>query len=203
MKIRDRTLPRIAEYARAGRVVVFDTETTGCTRFDEICQIAAAEYVCGELSRTLALYVCPTCAMNPWAEMVHGLSLDFLHEHGLAPEDAMRRFFEFVGDNALLVAHNAQFDLRMVGQECRKFNLAFAPENVETCDTLALSRHMRPDLKSHALANLIVALGIDGVNSHDALDDALACAGVFFTLLGVAPKFSELARMPRDGTMCP
>ena len=114
---------------------------------------------------------------------MHGLSLDFLHEHGLAPEDAMRRFFEFVGDNALLVAHNAQFDLRMVGQECRKFGLCFAPENVETCDTLALSRHMRPDLRSHALANLIVALGIDGVNSYDALDDALACAGVFFKLI--------------------
>ena len=114
---------------------------------------------------------------------MQGLSLDFLHEHGLAPEDAMRRFFEFVGDNALLVAHNARFDLRMVGQECRKFDLCFAPENVETCDTLALSRHMRPDLRSHALANLIVALGIDGVNSHDALDDALACAGVFFKLI--------------------
>ena len=43
--------------------------------------------------------------------------------------------------------------------------------------------HMRPDLKSHALANLIEVLGIDGVNSHDALDDALACAEVFFSLL--------------------
>ena len=183
MKIRDSTLPLLAEYARSGRVVVFDTETTGGRSYDEICQIAAVEYVCGKLSRTLALYICPTCEMNPWAEDVHGLSLDFLHEHGLAPEDAMCRFFEFVGDNALLVAHNAHFDLRMVGQECRKFDLCFAPEGVETCDTLSLARHMRPDLKSHTLANLIVALGINGVNSHDALDDALACAGVFFKLI--------------------
>ena len=183
MKIRDRTLPRIAEYARAGRVVVFDTETTGCTRFDEICQIAAAEYVCGELSRTLALYVCPTCEMNPWAEGIHGLSLDFLAEHGIAPEEAMRRFFEFLGSDVLLVAHNNRFDMRMLDQECEKFGLCFAPEGIETCDTLALSRHMRPDLKSHALAYLIEALGIDGVNSHDALDDTLACAGVFFSLM--------------------
>ena len=183
MKIRDRTLPRIAEYARAGRVVVFDTETTGCTRFDEICQIAAAEYVCGELSRTLALYVCPTCEMNPWAEAVHGLSMDFLSEHGLEPEEAMRQFFEFVGEDVLLVAHNATFDMRMVRQECRKFGLTFAPQNMETCDTLVLSRRLRPDLPSHKLSYLIGALDIDGVNSHDALDDALACAGVFFTFL--------------------
>ena len=140
MKIRDSTVPLLAEYARSGRVVVFDTETTGGRPYDEICQIAAVEYVNGTMTRTLALYICPTCEMNPWAEMVHGLSLDFLHEHGLAPEDAMLRFFEFVGDNALLVAHNAQFDLRMVRQECRKFDLSFAPENVETCDTLLPAR---------------------------------------------------------------
>ena len=177
------SFPGIARYARNGRVVVFDTETTGGRSYDEICQIAAVEYVNGVMTRTLKLYICPTCEMNPWAEMVHGLSLDFLHEHGLAPEDAMRQFFEFVGDNALLVAHNARFDLRMVDQECIKFDLCFTPDGLETCDTLALSRHIRPDLKSHALANLIEVLGIDGVNSHDALDDALACAGVFFSLL--------------------
>ena len=183
MRICDNTLPCLAEYARHGRVVVFDTETTGGADYDEICQIAAVEYVDGTLSRTLKLYICPTCEMNPWAEDVHGLSMDFLSEHGLAPEEAMRQFFEFVGDNALLVAHNANFDLRMLRQECAKFDLCFTPEGIETCDTLALSRHMRPDLKSHALANLIEVYGIAGENSHDALDDALACAGVFFSLL--------------------
>jgi len=183
MRINEDSIEAIRRYATDGRVVVFDTETTGCAWYDEICQIAAAEYVCGECTRTFNAYVSPTCEMNPWAESVHGLSMDFLSEHGLAPEEAMRQFFEFVGDNALLVAHNARFDLRMVDQECTKFDLCFAPEGIETCDTLALSRHIRPDLKSHALANLIEALGIDGVNSHDALDDAIACAGVFFALL--------------------
>ena len=183
MRICDNTLPCLAEYARHGRVIVFDTETTGGSDYDEICQIAAAEYVCGECTRTFNAYVSPTCEMNPWAESVHGLSMDFLSEHGLAPEEAMCQFFAFVGDNALLVAHNARFDLRMVDQECTKFDLCFAPEGIEICDTLALSRFMRPDLRSHALANLIEVLGIAGVNSHDALDDALACAGVFFKLL--------------------
>ena len=199
MRISEGGMAALRRYATSGRVVVFDTETTGCSRYDELCQIAAAEYVRGRLSRTFNVYVRPTCEMNPWAERVHGLSMDFLFEHGLAPEEAMRRFFEFLGDDALLVAHNNRFDMRMLGQECEKFDLCFAPEGIETCDTLALAKCLRPGLGSYALANLIDALGIEGVNSHDALDDALACAGVFFTLLG----FSELARMPRDGTMCP
>ena len=183
MKINETNLEKFRQYATGGRVVVFDTETTGCSRWDEICQIAAVEYVAGVRARTFNMYVCPTCEMNPWAEGVHGLSLDFLSEHGLVPEEAMRQFFEFLGNDALLVAHNNRFDMRMLNQECEKFDLCFAPEGIETCDTLALAKCLRPGLRSYALANLIVALGIDGINSHDALDDASACAGVFFTLL--------------------
>jgi len=95
----------------------------------------------------------------------------------------MRRFFEFVGDGALLVAHNAVFDLRMLRQECAKFDLCYACDGIDTCDTLALSRRLRPDLPDHKLATLVNALAVDGVNSHDALDDTLACAGVLFKLL--------------------
>lgn len=120
MRICANTLPQIAEYARSGRVVVFDTETTGCSRYDEICQIAAVEYVNGVQTRTFNTYICPSCEMNPWAEGVHGLSLDFLAKHGLAPEEAMRQFFEFLGSDVLLVAHNNKFDIRMLDQECEK-----------------------------------------------------------------------------------
>ena len=183
MRICANTLSQIAEYARSGRVVVFDTETTGCSRYDEICQIAAVEYVNGVQTRTFNTYICPSCDMNPWAEGVHGLSLDFLAKHGLAPEEAMRQFFEFLGSDVLLVAHNNKFDMRMLDQECEKFGLCFAPDGIETCDTLALARHLRPGLDSYSLANLIEALSIDGINSHDAFDDTLACAGVFFSLL--------------------
>lgn len=173
---------RIAEFADFGRVVVFDTETTGCSCTDEICQLAAAEFVCGRLERTMNVYVRPSCEMDPQAERIHGISMDYLEEHGVDPVDALRRFFDFLGSDVLLVAHNNRFDLRMLQQECAKFDCPFEPEGVETCDTLALSRRLRPDLKSHALGNLLGPLGVEGVNSHDALDDVLACAGVFFKL---------------------
>jgi DNA polymerase-3 subunit epsilon len=149
----------------AARVVVFDTETTGGTACNEICQIGAVEFMGGTLARTMAVYVRPTCPMNPWAEAVHGLSEEFLCEHGIAPEEAMRRFFEFV-------AHNAAFDLRMLRQECAKFDLCFTCDGIETCDTLALSRRLRKDLPNHKLATLV---------------DAIACAGVLFKLLETQP----------------
>ena len=147
MRISADNIERIRRYAANGRVVVFDTETTGCSRWDEICQIAAVEYVGGVRARTFSVYVCPTCEINPWAEGVHGLSMDFLSEHGWTPEEAMRQFFEFLGDDVLLVAHNSRFDMRMLDSECRKFGLCFSPEGLETCDTLALAKRLRPGLE--------------------------------------------------------
>lgn len=183
MRICPKNLTAIAEYAWNGRVVVVDTETTGGGADDEICQIAAAEYVSGALKRTMNVYLNPTCGMNPWAEAIHGLSLDFLAEHGIDPAEGMRRFLAFLGSDALFVAHNVPFDKGMIRRECRKFGVVCAPTGIETCDTVVLSRRLRPDLGSHRLCNLIRDLGLDAVNSHDALDDVMACAGVFFRLL--------------------
>ena len=185
MRMTTDRLARLAARARCGRVVAFDTETTGCCAWDEICQIAAAEYVGGKMGRSLALYVRPSCRMNPWAEAIHGLSMAFLRVHGMAPEEAMRRFFEFVGEDALLVAHNAAFDLRMLRHECAKFGLPYSTGGLEVCDTLALSRRLRPDLENHRLGTMVEALALGTPATHDALEDAVACGGVFFGLLGV------------------
>ena len=113
MRIGAGTLPQIAECARNGRVVVFDTETTGCSRWDEICQIAAAEYEGGVLSRMFSAYVRPTCEMNPWAERVHGLSLDFLSEHGQGRQrvgDSQDGRIKAILKRATLVGHSDHQD---------------------------------------------------------------------------------------------
>lgn len=193
MRICEGSIAALRRLAASGRVVAFDTETTGISRWDEICQIAAAEYVDGVLNRTFSVYIRPTCEMNPAAEAVHGLSMEFLEENGIEPEEAMERFFGFVGHDALLVAHNCRFDMRMLNQECTKFNLCFSVEGAEVCDTLALSRHFRPDMKHHRLADMIDALGLNETNSHDALDDARACGGVLFTLLGLQTARTTVA----------
>lgn len=183
-RITKQALKRYREAAAQGRVVVFDTETTGISRCDEIVEIAAAEFVAGELTRSIKLYVSPTCPMNPAAEAVHGLSLDFLAENGCEPTRALERFFEFLGDDVLLVAHNLAFDYRILQNECRKFDFSTSIEHIDFCDTLAMARKVVPGLERYRLSYLIEALGLKGDNSHDALDDTLACAELFFDLVG-------------------
>ena len=86
MRIKRENLPLIHRYAAHGRIVVFDTETTGMTNDDEICQIAAVEYKHGRECRNMAEYLTPACPMNPYAEQAHGLSLDFLRQNGVLEE---------------------------------------------------------------------------------------------------------------------
>ena len=164
------------------RVVVFDTETTGLSQTDEICQIAAVEYYDGILLATLNLYLKPTCEIAKEAEEVHGLSAEFLSVHGMDPAEAMTLFLRFVGDDVRLVAHNVRFDVRMVRQECEKFGLHAENSGLEFYDTLWAARRMMPGLKCYSLDKIIEATGIEGANSHDALDDARACAALYFKL---------------------
>ena len=65
MRTTPQNIERFAEFADCGRVVVFDTETTGGSCSDEICQLAAAEYVNGRLERTMNVYIRPTCETIP------------------------------------------------------------------------------------------------------------------------------------------
>jgi len=189
----------LADYkarATGGRVIVFDTETTGISHEDEIVQLSAAEYVCGELTRTLDLYVIPSCPIHPAAEAVHHLTMPFLVAHGVSPCEALARFFEFVGRDALLVAHNIRFDFRMLQNECRKFDYLADPDELSFCDTIALAKKLAPGYAHYRLGHLIEAMGLSGVNSHNALDDTLACGALFFELMSRIPVAGEYVYEP-------
>lgn len=190
-RLNQAALARYVQHAGHGRVVVFDTETTGLDRLDQVVQIAAAEYVNGTRTRTLNLFVRPTCPVSPGAEAVHHISQEFLDEHGLDPREALRQFFAFVGEDALLVGHNVRFDLGMLRNECREFGYPATPEAFFSCDTVALARRFVPGLPHYRLCTLIEALGLDGRNSHDALDDTLACGELFFDLVRRIPMAPE------------
>lgn len=179
------------QFAERGRVVVFDTETTGISNADEIIQLAAAEYVCGKLKRTLDLYMIPSCPIHPAAEAVHHITMPFLLEYGMKPCEALARFFDFLGGNVLLVGHNIRFDFRMLQNSCCKYDFECVPREVSFCDTIAFAKKMVPGLEHYRLGYLIEALGIPGENSHNALDDALACGELFFDLVRRVPICSD------------
>ena len=195
--ISDAPLPleRYARYAQEGRVVVFDTETTGLNpRNDVILQLSAAEYIHGELGQSLDLYLLTDRDIPPESEAVHHISKAVLAEKGIDPSEAVNRFLEFLGTDSLLVAHNLRFDRAMLINTCDRLGIVFDPERVPMCDSLRLARRLYPRLASYRLCDLLGTLHLEGNNSHNAMDDVWAAGNLFMHLAAFGLKQLEAQR---------
>ena len=80
----------------------------------------------------------------------------------------------------ILVAHNAQFDYRILKTEFRRLGFDFERENL--C-TVELSKKLIPDLPSYSLGKLVRSLGIPVSDRHRASGDATATVKLFKMLL--------------------
>jgi len=168
---------------QALREIVFDTETTG---LDPVQGHRLVEIGCVELlnrfptGRTFHKYLNPERDMPIEAFNVHGLSIEFLSQHGLF-RDVADEFLDFVGD-APLVAHNGYFDLAFINSE---LDLAkrttFARDRI--IDTLMLARRKHPG-QSNKLDDLCARYKIDNSKrtKHGALLDAELLAEVYIEL---------------------
>ena len=76
-------------------------------------------------------------------------------------------------EGAVLVAHNADFDIGFVSAACKRLGIDFAPVYA---DTLVLSQTLLPDLKRHKLDIVASRLGLAEYRHHRADDDAYICA---------------------------
>ncbi len=113
---------------------------------------------------------------------LHGLSLEFLTGKPKFAEIA-EQFLNFIAD-AVLVAHNAEFDLRFVNAELAV--LGHPPLTSERIvDTLALARRRHPGAPN-SLDALCQRYGIDTKRrtKHGALLDAEILAEVYAELNG-------------------
>ncbi len=188
--------------------VVFDTETTGLLpdAGDEIVQIAAVRIVNGrrverEVFDTL---VNPGRSIPPGSTEVHGITEAMVAD---APDIAEvgRRFHRFA-EGAVLVAHNAPFDMEFLRRHEADIGLAF--EN-PILDTVLLSAVVFGQLETHSLDALTHRLGITIPEEarHTALGDTVATADALLRLLpmlkarGIVTFGDVLAEVRKHGRL--
>lgn len=165
----------------AGRVVVFDVESTGTDVFaDEIVQMAAVRIDSkGTVLDRFERFLKPSRPVGD-SQKVHGFSDAFLAENGIDPAQALKEFLAFVG-NDVVVGHNVAFDMTITAQNIAKYNTICKFSNLYY-DTLDISRRFLKDLENHKLATVASALGALNDPSHNAMDDILATADVLTAL---------------------
>ncbi len=163
--------------------VVFDTETTGLApSTDEIVQIAAVRLVNGRRVRgeVFDTLVDPGRAIPASSTAVHGITEDMVKgAPGIA--EAGARFHGFAR-GAVLVAHNAPFDMEFLRRHERAIGASF---DNPVLDTVLLSAVVFGQTEQHSLDALTARLGITIPEEarHTAIGDTVATADAFLKLV--------------------
>jgi DNA polymerase-3 subunit epsilon len=158
---------------------ILDIETTG-GQFNEegITEIAIYKFDGHEIVDQFISLVNPEIPIQPFVVKLTGINNAMLRS---APKffEVAKRIIEMTND-CVLVAHNADFDYRILRTEFRRLGYDF---NVKTLCTVELSKRLLPEQPSHSLGKLVRALGIPMADRHRANGDAMATVKLFKMLL--------------------
>ena len=158
---------------------ILDIESTGGKYNEEgIMEIAIHRFDGEKVTDRFISLVNPEREIQPFVVKLTGINNKMLRS---APKfhEVAKRIIE-ITQNAVLVAHNAQFDYRILRTEFRR--LGYNYERKTLC-TVELSKKLLPDAESHSLGKLVRSLGIAVSDRHRANGDALATLKLFKLLL--------------------
>ncbi len=159
----------------ADTYVVFDLETTGLSaKKNRIIEIGAVKVENGEITDRFSAFVNPKLPIPFEIEKLTGIN-DGMVMNEPSVEEVLPKFLEFCG-NAVMVAHNASFDMSFIEHNAALLGREYKPTVV---DTVALARILLPELKRFKLDTVAKALGVSLENHHRAVDDAEATAHIF------------------------
>ena len=158
---------------------IVDLETTG-GKFNEesIIEVAAYKFNGTEITDQFISLVNPVRDIHPYVEKLTGITSKMVKT---APKfhEIAKRVIEITSDS-ILVAHNAQFDYRILQLEFKRLGYEFSMKSL--C-TVILSQELLPEQESFKLGKLSRSLGIPLKDRHRASGDALATLELFKILM--------------------
>ncbi len=167
------------------RQIILDTETTGLETSlgHRIIEIAAVEMVNRRLTQNhFHQYLNPGREIDPGAQQVHGISLEFLQDKPLF-RDVVQDFLDYVTGGELVI-HNAPFDVGFLNYELGLLGMQPIQHYCPVItDTLKMAKALRPGQKNN-LDALCKNYQIDNSKRtlHGALVDTELLAEVYLAM---------------------
>ncbi len=176
------------------REIVFDTETTGFDpeTGDRLVEIGAVELINHvPTGKTYHQYINPDRDVPEEVVKVHGLTTEYLKKFPIF-ENIAQEWVDFIGEDGILVAHNAAFDMKFINYELQKLGYKEYKWD-RVVDTLEIAKNKFPGQRNN-LDALCKRFNIDNSarTFHGALLDAQLLAEVYLELLGGAEPTMNL-----------
>jgi DNA polymerase III epsilon subunit-like protein len=166
------------------KIIFYDTETTGNTDTDRLCQLGIKER--GIETPVLNALYTPPVPISIESKSIHHITEKMIGDRPMFKdaEEYNKTKTLFENNDVVSVAHNAQFDVGMLSRE--DINVA------KTICTMkvAMTLDANDVIPSYRLQYLRYYLGIEitGVNAHDAWGDVVVLEELFERLLSKLVK---------------
>ena len=166
------------------KYVVFDIETTGFSPVtNRIIEIGAVKVENGEITERFSTFVNPQVPIPFHIEKLTSIN-DSMVMDADPIEVVLPQFLEFVGD-AILVAHNANFDVSFIKENAKRQG---TPVDFTYVDTVGIARALLTGQSKYTLDAVAKTLGISLENHHRAVDDAECTAEIFVKFIEMLKK---------------
>ncbi len=167
-----------------GTFVVFDIETTGFSPVtNRIIEIGAVKVDKGQIVDRFSVFVNPQVPIPFEIEKLTGIN-DSMVMEAETIESVLPQFLDFVGD-AVLVAHNANFDVSFIKENAKRQQI---PVDFTYVDTVGIARMLLTGQSKYTLDAVAKTLKISLENHHRAVDDAECTAEIFMKFIEMLAK---------------
>jgi DNA polymerase-3 subunit epsilon len=169
-----------------------DVETSGLYMGSRLVELGAVRFSLAGIIDEYHTLADPMEPIQREATDIHGITDDMVCgcPH---PAEVVSGFGDYLGD-AVFIAHNARFDVRVIGMELARAGMA-SPAN-RVVDTVILARRAFPGLPNYRLGTVAGYLGIDQDTQHRGLPDAYAAMDIFRCCLQGSPAGTCVEEVP-------
>ena len=172
------TLARNAVPLIALDAVVLDTETTGLDPSKSyIVEVGAVKITAGKVDpdQTFRRLLRPPVPIPPQSSAIHGIDDGMVAD---APDFSIvwKEFEDFAGDS-VVIGHTLGFDFSIMQRECARNGIAW--KRPKALDTQLLMLVAEPNFGGLSLEQLANWLGVEIIQRHSALGDAITTAHIF------------------------